>query len=390
MRVVLLPDALYDCRMTILIVSMLIATFIPVAVLLLIYKLDLYRTGQFKIVVLAFFYGVAIFLLASVINRATLRSGLVPYEVFLRFTAPIVEEVLKALLLIAIYRRPSYTYVVDGAIYGFAVGIGFAVVEDYQYILTRQYAALSLAASRVISTNLMHATTTAVVGSALGWARSKRLPGVLALLAGGWAVAMAFHMGFNNLVTRVSGGFLLLYAAGMGGVGAGLIALIIRLALRDAKTRIDSELRADTRISAQEADAVSQFADLRKVLKPVAETFGDEKLSLMLHFLKLEAQIGLKENAITKLQDEGMRRSLQAQVNELREEMEKTRREVGAYPMLYMRVVFPQEGSPIWSRLDSAIGEKAAVRPATGGMNLWSTLDQRTRQQSTGQSEDPG
>ena len=73
-------------------------------------------------------------------------------------------------------RRPKFTYFVDGAIYGFAIGIGFAVFENYEYIAGSS-AALNTAIGRVISTNLIHATASAIIGIAFGLARFQHTTG---------------------------------------------------------------------------------------------------------------------------------------------------------------------------------------------------------------------
>jgi len=49
-------------------------------------------------------------------------------------TAPIVEEVFKSLILLYLVRRANTTFFVDGAVYGFAAGIGFAIAENMLYL----------------------------------------------------------------------------------------------------------------------------------------------------------------------------------------------------------------------------------------------------------------
>ena len=117
------------------------------------------------------------------------------------FVAPVVEEILKALILVYLVRRPNFTYFVDGAIYGFAAGMGFAVFENYEYILQTRTPGWALAISRVLSTNLVHASASALVGVALGLSRFRRRLGKSGLLLGGLLAAMLLHMAFNNVVT---------------------------------------------------------------------------------------------------------------------------------------------------------------------------------------------
>ena len=101
-------------------------------------------------------------------------------------------------------QRPRFRYIVDGAVYGFAAGIGFAVRENFFYLngLTTEDAALGLAISRVLSASLMHATASSMVGIAFG--RLRRSQGRWAQRAiwplSGIIVAIIIHLIYNNAV----------------------------------------------------------------------------------------------------------------------------------------------------------------------------------------------
>ena len=299
------------------------------------------------------------------------------WETTVRFVAPIVEEILKALILIYLVRQTHFTYFVDGAIYGFAVGIGFAVFENYQYLLDSS-AALNLAIARVISTNLMHATASALVGIALGFSRFQRFSGRIALLLTGWLGAMGVHVAFNNMVTRVSSVYLLLYAAGAGFLGAVVIGLAIRRGLAEQKVWIEETLGDADRVTTGEAAVVHRLSDMREILAPLAEIFGPEKASAIEKFLLVQARLGIQRKTLEKLVDEKMKSAVEEQMAELRAEMDEARRSVGTYCMLYLRNIFPEEASPLWGRLETLIPEQSAS--AKGGPSLWSTLGERTDQ----------
>jgi RsiW-degrading membrane proteinase PrsW (M82 family) len=363
----------YDIHM--IIIALIVATAIPLIFLYILYSLDLYKTGAFGYIVLCFLWGGLAFLGAYLINPLVVDTGLLSWDAMVRFSAPIVEEILKALILIYLVRRTNFTYFVDGAIYGFSVGIGFAIFENYQYLLGSS-TALNLAISRVISTNLMHASASAMVGIALGLSRFQRSSGRVLLLIAGWLCAMSVHVAFNNLVTRVSSGYLLLFAAAVGFLGAGLIALAIKRGLAEEKAWIEETLGAADRVTVGEAAVVQRLSELQKILDPLAERFGPEKASAIERFLLLQARLGILRKTLEKLHDEKMKQAVDAQMAELRTEMDSARRAVGTYCMLYLRNIFPAEASPLWGRLETLIPEQAASR--SGSTNLWSTLGQRT------------
>src|SRR5450432_85880 len=53
---------------------------------------------------------------------------------FSRYVAPFTEEFLKGLVIVALIRTHRIGFLVDAAIFGFAVGTGFATVENLYFL----------------------------------------------------------------------------------------------------------------------------------------------------------------------------------------------------------------------------------------------------------------
>jgi RsiW-degrading membrane proteinase PrsW (M82 family) len=368
------------------IISLALATIIPIVFLYFLYTMDFYGTGSYQTVLLCFAWGFVAFGLAYAISQVAVYGGayLISGDAWVRFAAPVAEEILKALILIYLVRRSNFTYFVDGAIYGFAAGIGFAVIENWSYVASYGEAGLGVAIGRVLSTNLVHGTASALVGITLGSSRFQKFRGRIALLLLGWAVGMTLHIGFNNLVSsQAAGSFLLLYAAAVGFIGTGFIAFMINRGLKEQKAWIEETLSKsgeEFRVTQGEAAVVNRLSDIEELLQPIALQFGDEKAKQCERFLFLQARMSIKQKTLEKLTDENMKRAVEAEIVQLRTEMDEARRSVGAYCMLYIRNIFPQDTSPIWNQLQRAIDDKIQARPATGGANLWATLGDRASQ----------
>lgn len=78
--------------------------------------------------------------------------------------APIIEECLKAAYIAYLIRRSRIGFMVDAAIYGFAVGAGFALLENIVYVHAFQDKSLLLWTIRGFGTAMMHGGTTAIFG----------------------------------------------------------------------------------------------------------------------------------------------------------------------------------------------------------------------------------
>lgn len=372
-----------------ILVACIIAIAIPLAVMFGLYKLDLYKTGEFKFVLVCLGAGIAAYLAATLINPLPRRFGWVDYNQTVRFVAPVVEELLKALIVFILVRRKSFTFFIDGAIYGFATGIGFAVIENLEYIFGNSGAAMAVAINRVISTNLMHAAACATLGIVLGWARSKKPFLRWSLSLGGLLLAIALHTGFNNLVTHVTSGWLLIYAVIMGAGAAGLIVFMIRRGFREEQAWIQETLGIDERVGKQEMAAVKNIARVDDVLKRIATTFGADTAEKMKRLLIIQAHLGIRKKSGEIMSDEKMKGEIEEQVDDLRLEMETLRREIGSYAMAYLRYTHLDEMFSVYGALGTKLQELAAA-PKSTGPSLYDRLSQRMVPLTEGKPEKPG
>lgn len=352
-----------------MILAFLVGIALPLLFLGLVWALDLYASGSFQTVLIAFVGG----LLAFGVDFVLLNSFAVQRWTFATITlaiAPILEEVLKSSVLLVLVRRPNFTYFVDGAIYGFAAGTAFAVLENPYYAMMTKESSLGLMLMRAFSTSLMHGTASALVGVALGRSRFARGRTRAVSLVIGWVSAILLHAGFNRTVYLQIGGALLPLVIGIGGVG--LVAGFIFWGLREERTWLQETLGLKLGVSSGEAAVVLKMEDLDKLLEPISERFGEDKREKVETFLRLQAQLGLKRKGMGLTQNEQLQKELAAQIDELRQKMDVLRKQVGVYCMSYVRSILPPEGTLIWGRLAEEV-----ARERTSDKNLWGDLGGR-------------
>lgn len=365
-----------------------VATAIPLLALYAIYRLDRYGTRAFRLVALCTAWGIVATRVALAVNTAVLDSGLVAGPTITRVVAPAVEEVAKGLIIAYLVLRPRFTYFVDGAIYGFAVGIGFAVAENYHYLWNHQATALTLATGRVVSTNLMHASTTALTG--IGMALARFAPSArrqLGIGLAGLGLAMLLHVAFNTLVTRFSGSTAALYAlaAAYGLAGALGVAGSIRLGLRQARGWIRPALAASRRVAAGEIAAVESLDDdvASPLLTAVEARFGERMADDVRDLLRLQARLGILLQTRAQLPDGTARREVDEELARLHGLMDARRRAIGVFCMLHVRAIAPDVAGPIWQSLSAvpsgtAGADSASREAAAAGIDVWTLLGERT------------
>jgi len=367
-----------------IVLALAMATAIPLLFLYLIHTLDLYASGSFRALQVTFIWGLVAFLIAYAAN--TLALSFVSMGLLILVVAPVLEELFKSLALVHYIRQPDFTYFVDGAIYGFAAGIAFSIFENYLYLARAPRNAGSLILVRAFSTCLMHGSASALVGVSLGRLRFGRgAVRIMALLLG-WAAAIALHIGFNHVISRWSGFQVSAGAIAIGLAGVGLIALFIRWGLREEKRWIEETLGLSLGVTEREVEVVKRLDELSTLLAPVRQRFGPEKTALVEQLLLKQAQLGIKQKARELTPDEALRARMDAQIADLRRDMEALRRRVGVYCMIYVRSIFPPPSSRLWDGLAEAL-ERQAASPR--GRSLWAGLQEslEIRSQKTAPAE---
>ncbi|MFZ5857068.1 MAG: PrsW family intramembrane metalloprotease [Chloroflexota bacterium] len=368
--------------------ALLVATIIPAGYLYWISKRDFYETRQVRLILICFVWGLVAYALAYLVQSNLIHGGILTKEQVVRYLAPILEEILKGAILFYLVRRTDFTYFVDGAIYGFTVGIGFAIVENFEYVISNPSAAISLALMRVLSTNLIHATASGMIGIALGYSRFERSSSSRRqlTLVFGTLIAMAIHMTFNNLVSNRAP---LLVAIFLGLGGGFVIYLIMRQGLKNLQGWVEEQLQREDAavtggetVTTHEASVVQKLDEIDMVLAKFRDVYGERYTNIAKEIVLAQAQMGIYKKTIEKHQDEAKRQAASEQVAALREKMNENRKQLGSMRMLLLRTLFPEESNLLWSRLEKTLETQKAPREAAG-KGLWTTLNQRAAETTT-------
>ncbi len=118
---------------------------------------------------------------------------------FTRYVGPVVEELAKGLVVVALIRAHRIGFLIDAAIFGFAVGTGFAIVENVYYQQLIPDAGIGTWIVRGFGTAIMHGGTTAIFAMmGLAMLERERRATLLAFLPG-LVLALALHSAFNHM-----------------------------------------------------------------------------------------------------------------------------------------------------------------------------------------------
>jgi RsiW-degrading membrane proteinase PrsW (M82 family) len=162
--------------------------------------LDSYKLVKLRAVITIVASGALVAGASYLINGYLLGLVRIDLTQFSRYVSPITEELLKSLVIVALIRTHRIGFLVDAAIFGFAVGTGFATVENLYFVHLVPDADLGTWIVRGLGTAIMHGGATAIF-AVMGLALLERMPAatVRALLPG-FGLAVLLHSAFNHLL----------------------------------------------------------------------------------------------------------------------------------------------------------------------------------------------
>ncbi len=133
------------------------------ALLLVLVALDSYKLIRPTRILLAILMGSVVAGASYLLNRELIGWTGMELQPFARYVAPVVEEIGKAILIVILVRGHRLAFLVDAAIFGFAIGTGFAVVENVYYAQALSGSGAGVWLVRGFGTAIMHGSTTAIV-----------------------------------------------------------------------------------------------------------------------------------------------------------------------------------------------------------------------------------
>jgi hypothetical protein len=183
--------------------SLWLATLVAIAPMLCFLAgllwLDGYKLLRPAAVGMALLAGAMAALLSYGLSDLLLNGLGIDHAGYSRNVAPPAEELLKALVIVALIRSSRVGFLVDGAIYGFAVGSGFALLENLHYLQIAQSAGLATWIVRGFGTAIMHGGTTALFTLAALTVLARRPGAGIAAYLPGLLLALLMHGAFNRL-----------------------------------------------------------------------------------------------------------------------------------------------------------------------------------------------
>lgn len=167
------------------------------AMLMALRLLDSFKLVPLRLMLWMLFWGGASAIASYGVGVAIQSQTGMEFTVYSRYCAPFIEETLKAAPLFWLIRQHRVGFVIDAAILGFALGAGFALVENSYYLLNNTLN-LGVWLVRGFGTAVMHGGVTAIVGITVLAAIDQRQRFTVVVIAPGLLIASVIHAVFNH------------------------------------------------------------------------------------------------------------------------------------------------------------------------------------------------
>lgn len=318
--------------------------FVPVLLFLLaLIALDSYKLVRLQQVLVSILVGgvvaAACFAVAVLLMPAL---GLEPRP-YSRWLAPLIEELAKAILVVVLIRTHRVGFLIDAAIYGFAIGAGFAVVESAYYWAALDRFGPGVWLVRGLGTALLHGGASALFAIAAKARADRRGTEGLWAFAPALAIPVALHWAFNQfLLTPVMSTVVVLIAL------PPLMFAVFRRGERSLEDWLELGFDTDSEMLSQIESGTLSDAPVGGYLRQLRERFEPEVVVDLLCFLRLHLELSLRAKGILMMREAGIPVEPDPTVRAALDELAFLERSIGATGKLAMAPLIHANPRHLW------------------------------------------
>jgi RsiW-degrading membrane proteinase PrsW (M82 family) len=317
---------------------------LPVIVLLVsLIFLDSYKLIRFRSVGAAVLAGVCAAAASFAIGHVVLARSGIAFESYARHVAPPLEEAMKLCYIVWLIRRKRIGFMVDAAIYGFALGTGFAIFENVYYLRALATTNVLLWIIRGFGTAVMHGGTTALAGIiALAFVERDRAHGVVSLLPG-FIAATLIHSLYNyGLLDPVRSALCVTIALPL------IMILVFQQSERGLKEWLGIGFDSDSQLLEMITTGTIAETRVGRYLLSLKARFPGEAVADMLCLVRLHVELALKAKGVLLMREAGFDVKPDPEVREKFDEMRYLEKSIGKTGLRAIEPVLHWSSRDLW------------------------------------------
>jgi len=277
------------------------------------------------------------------INTVILRQLHANQDAYIHFGSPVVEELAKGAFWVFLIATARVAFMVDSAICGFAIGAGFALVENVAYLEALHGRGFGVWLMRGFGTAVMHGGVAAIgaiisvyLSESWQWRGARQF-------APGLVVAMMLHSLFNQDLLSPAGSTAVTVA------GLPLIFMVVfyfseRSLHRWLGGKLDQDIDMIAMIASGEFKQTPQGA----YLMSLKDAFPPEVRGDMLTFLHLTLELSARAKGDLMRREAGLEVPPDPDLESYFKELRYLEKSIGPTGMLAVRPLLSQTPRDLW------------------------------------------
>ena len=243
---------------------------------------------------------------------------------FSRYMAPVTEEVAKALFIVFLIRTRRVGFMVDAAIFGFAVGAGFALVENLYYLWTLAESNPLIWIIRGCGTAVMHGGTTAIFAIVTKTLSDRYSSYMVAPAVPGLVIAVVLHSLFNHFI------FSPVYMTILT-VGVLPVLFIVIFSKSEEATRKWLGYGLDKDVELLRMIIAGNVSETRvgRYLQTLQDKFPGMVVADMLNYLRIYLELSVRAKGILIMQETGYKVPVDPEIQERFRELKFLEKSIG-------------------------------------------------------------
>ena len=305
--------------------------------------LDSYKLVPLNWVLAAIVLGCGTAIASYPFSLVGLRWFAIDFTAYTRYVAPIVEETLKALVIWALMRNNRIGFLVDAALYGFAVGAGFALFENLYYLALLPDMKMGSWIVRGFGTAIMHGGATAIF-AVIAYAMLERYAtrGPVILLPGLFLVAIT-HSVFNHFFFTPIVNTALVLA-----ILPPLFMVVFDRSDKAVSDWLGAGFDADTELLELINSGEFSASKVGMYLHSLKEKFEGRIVADLLCYLRLHTELSIRAKGLLMMREHGFMNKAGEQTRAKLEEMKYLEKSIGATGRLAIKPFLRINRKDLW------------------------------------------
>jgi RsiW-degrading membrane proteinase PrsW (M82 family) len=325
-------------------IAEILTVALPVfAFLGLLLLLDSFKLVRSADLIIAIVLGMVSAGFSLLINTLLIEKFRISYDALSTGAGPMVEELVKLIFLSLLIIRRRVGFMIDGAIVGFSIGAGFAVIENLLFVIDGVSDNWAVLMVRGFGTAIMHGSVTAIGAIAIMSLVNKTERVRARYFVPGYIVAALIHLLYNQffLSPLISSVLIIL-------IMPGLIALVFYINEKSLSKWLEKEF--DEEMQLLQDIRRGKFAESRagRYFMKIKDRFAPEVVFDLFSYIQLSLELSIKAKTIVMLREAGLEEHKDEEIKTQLAELEELRRSIGKTGQIALSPILPADHKNLW------------------------------------------